>query len=305
MGRPLRSLSGLIDFNSAARWGSFKRAAEELHKTPAAISQQIKTLEEELGFPLFVRQTRQVQLTEKGAEFAATVSQVLTELRDKCAALQEDEDAALLRISCTHSFAYKWLVPRMPRFTRLHPELDIRVDSNDRQVNLDAGGIDVAIRHGPFQPGDPDLIFSERLVAVYSPGLLPPGRDSLELDDLPLLPLLCEGDSELWMRFMQANGVRNPRLQFARSFSHSGLLAQAAAAGQGVAVVAFAMVHEDVRNGVLRLLRARSAPYASGYRFLTARGKEAAPRIRRLREWLEEEMAAMGVMLSEWDAAQG
>ena len=111
--KPLRSLSGLIDFDCAARWGSFKLAARELHKTPAAVSLQVKQLEENVGFALFVRHPRHIALTEKGQELAITTSGMLADLRAKVAALQRGDEEAVLRISTTHSFAIKWLVPRI------------------------------------------------------------------------------------------------------------------------------------------------------------------------------------------------
>src|SRR3954468_22291258 len=102
MSKPLRSLSGLIDFDCAARWGSFKLAAQELHKTPAAISQQVKHLEESVGFALFIRHPRHITLTEKGQELAISVGRMLSELRSKIGALQAGNEESVLRISTTH-----------------------------------------------------------------------------------------------------------------------------------------------------------------------------------------------------------
>jgi LysR family transcriptional regulator, glycine cleavage system transcriptional activator len=173
--KPLRSLSGLIDFECAARWGSFKLAARELHKTPAAVSLQVKQLEEAVGFPLFVRHPRHIALTAKGEELSIAVGRMLGDLRAKVAALQRGDEESVLRISTTHSFAIKWLVPRMHRFTKLYPELDIRIDSNDAPVDLEADTTDVAVRYGPVREGDSSTLFRERLVPVYSPELLAPG----------------------------------------------------------------------------------------------------------------------------------
>jgi LysR family glycine cleavage system transcriptional activator len=103
--KPLRSLSGLIDFDCAARWGSFKLAARELHKTPAAVSLQVKQLEEAIGFPLFVRHPRHIALTAKGQELAIVVARMLADLRGKVAALQRGDEEAVLRFSTSQSFA--------------------------------------------------------------------------------------------------------------------------------------------------------------------------------------------------------
>jgi LysR family transcriptional regulator, glycine cleavage system transcriptional activator len=295
--KPLRSLSGLIDFECAARWGSFKLAAQELHKTPAAVSLQVKQLEEAVGFPLFVRHPRHIALTAKGQELAIAVGRSLGDLRAKVSALQRGDEEAILRISTTHSFAIKWLVPRMPRFTKLHPELDIRIDSNDAPVDLLDDSVDVAIRFGPVKDGDPAMLFRERLVPVYSPELLAAGQDELTLADLSRFPLLCEHTPEAWLKLLNENralkGKFEGRYDFSRTFSHWGVLAQAAVAGQGVALVPYGIAFQDIAAGSLRVLHCRGAPYGNGYRFLVNPHKEAMAKVQKFRSWIVGEMEDM------------
>ena len=290
--KQLRSLSGLLDFDCAARWGSFKLAAQELHKTPAAISQQVKHLEQMVGFALFIRHPRHITLTEKGQELAISVSRMLAELRAKIGALQSGDEEAVLRISTTHSFAIKWLVPRMHRFTKLYPELDIRLDSNDAPVNLDDDGTDVAVRYGPVSEGDPDMLFRERLIAVYSPELLQPGQTEITLADLPKFPLLYEKTPESWLQLLNENKAKG-KYDFSRGYSHWGVLAQAAVAGQGIALVAYGIAFQDILKGQPRQINCRSAPFGSGYRFLVNPRKEKMPKVQRFRAWLVGEMDDM------------
>lgn len=291
--KPLRSLSGLIDFDCAARWGSFKLAARELHKTPAAVSLQVKQLEENIGFALFVRYPRHIALTEKGQELAIATARLLADLRAKVAALQSGDEEAVLRISTTHSFAIKWLVPRMHRFTKLYPELDIRLDSNDAQVDLQADSTDVAIRYGQVRDGDPAVLFRERLVPVYSPELLAPGQAPLALADLPHYRLLIEKSPEAWLQLLEENRAFSGALEFSRGYSHWGVLVQAAVAGQGVALVPYGIACGDIASGALRRIACRSAPFASGYRFLANPHKEHMLKVRRFRAWLDAEMEEM------------
>lgn len=291
--RPLRSLSGLIDFECAARWGSFKLAARELHKTPAAVSLQVKHLEDAVGFALFVRHPRHIALTAKGQELAVAVGRTLGDLRAKVAALQRGDEEAVLRISTTHSFAIKWLVPRMPRFTKLYPELDLRIDSNDVPVDLEMDAVDVAIRYGPVKDGDPALLFRERLVPVYSPSLLADGQAGLTLADLARFPLLCERSPEGWLQLLNENRALKGDYDFSRTYTHWGVLAQAAVAGQGIALVPYGIAFQDIRAGTLRVIACRSAPYHSGYRFLTTPDKEAMPKVQQFRAWIEAEMDDM------------
>ncbi|MBQ5947703.1 LysR substrate-binding domain-containing protein [Massilia sp. ST3] len=297
--KPLRSLSGLIDFECAARWGSFKLAARELHKTPAAVSLQVKQLEENIGFPLFVRHPRHIALTEKGQELAVATGRMLGDLRAKVAALQRGDEESVLRISTTHSFAIKWLVPRMHRFTKLYPELDIRIDSNDAPVDLQADSTDVAVRYGPVRDGDPATLFRERLVPVYSPELLAPGQADLTLADLPHCRLLVETSPEAWLQLLNENKALKGKYDFSRGYSHWGVLVQAAVAGQGVALVPYGIAFQDIVSGALRQIPCRSAPFGNGYKFLVNPHKEHMLKVRRFREWMVGEMAEMRATLDK------
>jgi LysR family glycine cleavage system transcriptional activator len=291
--KPLRSLSGLIDFECAARWGSFKLAAQELHKTPAAVSLQVKHLEESVGFALFVRHPRHIALTEKGQELAVATARMLADLRAKVGALQRGDEEAVLGISTTHSFAIKWLVPRMHRFTKLYPELDIRIDSNDAPVDLEADSTDVAVRYGPVHDGDPALLFRERLIPVYSPELLGPGQAELTLADLPGHRLLCEKSNESWLQLLNENKALKGKFDFSRGYSHWGVLVQAAVAGQGIALVPYGIACQDLATGGLRQIWCRSAPYGRGYRFLVNPHKEGMTKVQRFRAWMVGEMDEM------------
>jgi LysR family glycine cleavage system transcriptional activator len=291
--KPLRSLSGLIDFDCAARWGSFKLAARELHKTPAAVSLQVKQLEENVGFPLFVRHPRHISLTEKGQELAIATGRMLADLRAKVAALQRGDEEAVLRISTTHSFAIKWLVPRMHRFTKQYPELDIRIDSNDAPVDLQADSTDVAIRYGQLVEGDPTVLFRERLVPVYSPELLAPGQESLSLADLAQHNLLVVQSPEAWLQLLNENKAIKGKYDFSRAYTHWGVLVQAAVAGQGVALVPYGIAFQDIESGALRQIPCRSARFNSGYRFLVNPHKEHMLKVQRFREWIVGEMREM------------
>ena len=295
--KPLRSLSGLIDFDCAARWGSFKLAARELHKTPAAVSLQVKQLEENVGFPLFVRHPRHISLTEKGQELAIATGRMLADLRAKVAALQRGDEEAVLRISTTHSFAIKWLVPRMHRFTKLYPELDIRIDSNDAPVDLQADSTDVAIRYGPVAEGDPTVLFRERLVPVYSPELLAPGQEALSLADLAQHNLLVVQSPEAWLQLLNENRALKGKYDFSRVYTHWGVLVQAAVAGQGVALVPYGIAFEDIKSGALRQIPCKSARFESGYRFLVNPHKEHMLKVQRFREWMVGEMREMEATL--------
>src|SRR5471032_2006801 len=293
MNKPLRSLSGLIDFDCAARWGSFKLAAQELHKTPAAISLQVKQLEAAVGFELFTRHPRHIALTDKGQELAAAVARMLGELRAKVTALQNGDEEKILRISTSHSLAIKWLVQRVHRFTKLHPELDIRIDSSDRLIDLEDGSTDAALRFHDIGEHDSGLLFRERLVAIYSPSLLAPGQKALTLADLQRFPLLHENSNEEWLQLLRENHALKGKYDFSLSYSNFAVLAQAALAGKGISLVPYAIAYEDIRAGALKMIACRSAPYQRGYQLLVNSNKEGMTKIARLRAWLKDEIDEM------------
>ncbi len=293
---PLRNLSGLVDFDCAARLASFKLAAAALHKTPAAVSLQVRNLEESLGFALFERHPRRIALTEHGRAFAATVERALTELRGHAQSLRESDDAALLRISTTHSFALKWLAPRIGRFTVRHPGFDVRLAATDVAVDLAAGGVEVAVRYGPVESDDPTVLWHEHLVAVVSPVLAPRGAPRPR--ELVRLPLLYEGSPTGWRRFFADARLDVHEAAFVRGFSHAGLLAQAAVAGQGAALVPYAMVHSDLAAAALLRVRAPARPNGFGYRLLVAAHARDSAKVQLLQAWLAEEMGEMRAALA-------
>lgn len=290
----LPTLSGLIEFECVARWGSIRLAAAELHKTPSAVSQQIKQLEATLGFALFERHARHISITDQGRELAATVTKLLAELGRQVTALRQDDPAALLRISTTHSFAMKWLVPRLHRFTALHPAIDIRVEASDQVVDLAEGRCDVALRYVAALPDDNTLVYRERLVTVVSPTLLPANvATPPKLATLLRQPLLFEGTPEPWLRVLEASGVRSRRLDFSRSYSHGGLLVQAAVAGHGVALAPYALACEDLLQGRLVLCDSTPLPNGYGYRVVVAAGRAPSAKVLAFTTWMNEEVAAM------------
>ncbi|MBI3727048.1 MAG: LysR family transcriptional regulator [Burkholderiales bacterium] len=296
MQEPLRNLSSLVDFECAARWCSFKLAAHELHKTLAAVSQNIKQLEQQLGFALFARHARHLSMTEKGTEFASTVSQLLRDLHIKVAALREDSANDSLRISCTHSFAMKWLVPRLHRYTQLHPDIDIRIDSNDAVVDPGQGLCDIAIRHQLFVEGDDaNLLWREQLLLAYSPAMLSDkdkrARQEPDLKRLLRYPLLYEGTPENWIRLLKSRELLKQPHDFAQNYSHAGLLVQAAVAAQGVALLPAAIACEDIQQGRLHVLPAAGLSSRYCYRIVTASNR--AVKVDNFVIWLHDEMTQM------------
>jgi LysR family glycine cleavage system transcriptional activator len=168
--RPL-SVGGLRAFEAVARCLNFRQAAEELHLTQPAVSRQIKTLEDELGFALFSRGTRHVALTAAGAQLQAAVLPLLSRLDGTVRNLRQGAGRQTIHLTTFPSFASLWLLPRLEAFQREQPQLDIRVAAHDAMQDLEAQGYDLGISLQLQRPseGEAELLFGEVLTPVHSP----------------------------------------------------------------------------------------------------------------------------------------
>ncbi|NLR76004.1 LysR substrate-binding domain-containing protein [Leeia aquatica] len=291
MRKRLRNLAGLVDFETAARCGGFQQAAAELHKTPAAVSQQIRQLEQTLGFTLFSRHAQCVHLTERGRLLASTVSEVLRTLHDKIDHLQDEDPEATLRITSTHSFSLKWLAPRLARFTNQVPGCDLRLESSDTALAVGPGACDVAIRYVQM-PGQAGLAtYPEQLIVAYSPLL----ASHIDIDMLLRFPLLYEGTTDLWQQIIAELGLNASKPDFAHRFSHSGLLVQAAVAGHGIALLPYSLASHDLESGQLIRIALPARAHTHGYQIHASTPLQ--PKVSRFVQWFDQEMTALQDLL--------
>jgi LysR family glycine cleavage system transcriptional activator len=296
----LPSLAGLEAFECVARHASFTRAAEELHVTQSAVSHRVRALEAQLGAALFVRLGRRVALTEEGKALAAATREAFALLRDGVARLERSKRGTALTVSCSPSFAIRWLVPRLPAFRARHPDLDVRIAADDRLVDPGQDGIDCCIRYGPGRyPGVQHTRLSvERIAPVCSPVLLARGPRLSKVDDLAKHVLLH--DEVLrdhpgrigWRAWLEAAGARKVDPERGPRFSHAHMAIEAAIAGQGVALGRTTLVRRDLDEG--RLVRPFALELESGlaYWLLTPRGQPLGPAVRAFRAWLADEIRA-------------
>jgi LysR family glycine cleavage system transcriptional activator len=296
LGRRLPPLNALRAFEAAARHLSFTRAAMELNVTQAAISHQIRTLEEHFGLPLFRRLNRALLLTEEGQTLFPAVRDALDGLAEGSARLRARESAGTLTVSTLPSFAVKWLVPRMSHFQDRHPGIDLRISAKEYLVDFARDGIDVAIRFGAGSwPGvHAEWLADEALTPVCSPALLPGLQHPGDLAHATLLhedmlPLRGFPTWETWLAAVGVEGVdplRGPR------FSHTHLMLQAAMDGRGVAMGLMLITADDLAAG--RLVEPFTFRLASGFGYYLIYPPATAerPKTRAFSEWVMEEMAS-------------
>jgi len=296
LARRLPPLNALRAFEAAARNLSFTRAAQEMNVTQAAISHQIKGLEDHLGLPLFRRLNRALMLTEEGQTLFPAVRDAFDGLAEATARLHARESGGTLTVSTLPSFAVKWLVPRMSHFQDRHPGIDLRISAKEYLVDFTRDGIDVAIRFGRGTwPGvRAEWLADEALTPVCSPGLLPDLRRPEDLTQATLLheDMLPLGTFPTWDTWLEAAGVEGVDASRGPRFSHTHLMLQAAMDGRGVALGQMVFVADDLASG--RLVAPFSFLLPSGFSYYVVCAPAAAdrPKIRAFREWAMAEMAA-------------
>lgn len=302
-------------FEAASRYLSFKKAAEELHVTPAAISQQIKTLEEYLGLPLFRRLTRALELTPAGEAMLPKIREGF----DCLAAAVESTRVAgegVLTVTAPPSFATSWLVPRLSRFSQLHPGIGLRLASRgdavdrlgeansatERPIDMREAATTVAIRYGTGRyPGfDVERIFSPDWLPVCSPQLASPERPLSVPADLANHVLLHDetiDDGERqpgWREWLKGAGLRGIDAERGPRFSNTGLAVAAALDGQGVALALRPLVEAEVAAGRLIVPFAHSVASPYAYFLVMHRAVAGRASVAAFRDWLLAEAASDG-----------
>jgi LysR family transcriptional regulator, glycine cleavage system transcriptional activator len=289
----LPPLAALRVFEAAARHLSFTKAAAELGMTQAAVSYQIKQLEDRAGTSLFRRLTRRLELTDAGQRLAAPVSDALGRLADAFAAIRTEEDR-VLKITALHTFASTWLVPRLGRFERVHPELSVWLDSSNRIVDLIGEGVDLAIRSGHGEwPG----LVAERLMPVTltpmaSPALLAGIGGVTEPGDLLKLPLFREDDDAWETWFAEIGHPVAAGVARGSRFDTQPMLARAAIEGQGVALLNPSFFADELEAGrLVQPFQHRLHSKRSYFFLVYPAARRNQPKIKAFRDWLLAELA--------------
>jgi len=293
----LPPLQTLRAFEATGRLSSMTLAAAELHVTHGAISRQIRKLEEHLGLKLFFRLTRQIILTEEGAEFHHAVTRILGELTRESERLQIRNPARSLRISTSVSFASKWLAPRLNRFRQRYPEFDIHLDVTDINVDLNNGQVDAAIRYGlgHYRDASSERILNETVTPVCSPGFLDAHNGLKEIEELSECVLLHE-DRMLanWESWFSLAGMKNFRSHQGPLWTLGSMATEAAIRGEGVALGRSVLIADDVAAGRLVIPFPQYKLMAErGYDLVYRSGYRDTFKVGILRQWLSEEMSIL------------
>ena len=301
MARKLPPLNALRAFEAAARQLSFTKAAGELNVTQAAISHQVKTLEEHLGLSLFRRLNRRLVLTEAGQIYLPVLREAFDAIAAGTQRLNQDQSSGPLHISVLPSFAAKWLLPRMSRFRERHPDIDVMVSANNKLIDFSEETIEMGIRYGlGGYPGlRTDLLLSDAVFPVCSPKLLHGPHPLKSPQDLRHHTLLHDevsrhDESPDWRSWLQAAGVEGIDWRRGPGFSDSSMVIEAAAAGQGVALGHRWLAAADLESGRIVMPFGPVVPSKFAYYLVTPPAVAERRRVRLFREWLLEEAERSG-----------
>jgi LysR family glycine cleavage system transcriptional activator len=294
-------LHTLPTFRVVARLSNLRAAAEQLHLTHSAVSQQIKLLEDQLGFALFDRRGRGIVLNGAGAALLQAVEPALDQIDDgrRAAAAVASGTEHRIRITLLPSFANRWLLPRLPRWRERHPNIGIELNASQQIVDLARDGLHAALRqgNGQWRGLTAEQLIDSPLIALGTPTaarrLL--GREPKALADEPLL-----GNPALWARWFGLSGLR-VRITPVASFNDAGLMLQAAEQGLGLALARELFAADALRDGRLVRLSPLALPDEEAYAFWLAYPPALAewPPLVALRGWLKDELAHSQAMMDE------
>lgn len=286
-------LQALRTFVEVGQRKSVKAAAQALHVTPGAVSQQIRVLEDRLGVLLLERERLGMRLTEAGASVFPRLREAFLQIDQAMHDLESAKARRSLTVSTVATFAASWLVPRLGRFKQLHPDIEIRVEATSELVDLRRDRVDVALRHGLGDyPGLEVLpLMAPVLTPVASPGFLKAhGAVIHEAGDCLSYPLLHDGDRADWPLWLKAHGVAGDlRAERGSAFDDDFLLIRAAEAGQGLALVPQAYAQEEIAAGRLIQVLDKPWPARFAYYAVTRPGAADRPEVRAFLKWIREE----------------
>jgi LysR family glycine cleavage system transcriptional activator len=289
MKRTLPPLNGLRAFEAAARHMSFTDAAHELNVTQAAISHQVRGLEQRLGLKLFVRRNRSLLLSEAGQAYLPSVRAAFDQLNEATEKLLQKDRGGSLTVTTTTSFAVKWLVPRLGGFQRSHPEIDVRVSTGTSLVDFSREDVDIGIRYGRGHWG---TLMAERLVTedvmpVCAPSLVKGPNGLRKPADLKRFTLLHIGSfTDDWQVWLTAAGIKGIDATRGVSFDFPLAAYQAAMDGLGVALGRQPLVDPDLKAG--RLVVPFEFKRSSDFAYYLVYPPEAIRRrkIKAFRDWV-------------------
>jgi len=286
-------LTALRTFEAAARLQSFKQAAQELNVTPATVSNQIRRLERDWNCLLFVRKTRQLVLTDTGRTLARVVGRAFEDIRREIEA-RVTQSKKTVTLAVGPIFAARWLIPRLERLRRQHPNIELLLQHGPRITAAANLRTDIAVDwgEGGWSGLDAEPLFEIRYRPVLSPLLAQRLGGIAAPADLARFTILHQHDRSEWRVWLQLAGVDGLELPEESVIDDSNVVVQAALDGQGVALGTFPFLQPEVDSGRLLCPLPITLKPRRSYHLLTRAGAGRAPEVDAVCGWLQNEAAA-------------
>ena len=292
MTRQLPPLNALRAFEAAARHLSITKAADELAVTQAAVSHQVKGLEEFLGTTLFNRINRGLAFTHDGQAYWPALRDAFDAIDQATLRLRSADSSSALTVSVLSSFAAKWLVPRLGRFREQYPDIDVLIAPKDEFVDFQRENVDVGIRYGRGDyPGlRTDPLLEVEIFPVCSPALRDGSKPLVDPTDLKNHTLLHDDGEAGWRQWLRAASVEGVDTTRGPVFTDSSMSLQAAIEGQGVVLARGALAKSDLESG--RLVRIFDVALLADHAYFLVCPEATAerPKVVAFREWLHAEV---------------
>ncbi|KAF0804070.1 LysR family transcriptional regulator [Alcanivorax xiamenensis] len=288
---PQLPLNALRAFEASARLCNFTRAGQELNVTQTAISHQVKALEDQLGVTLFTRLPRGLALTDEGQALLPVLTDAFRRISGAVTRVQEGRFQEVVTLGVVGTFASGWLLPRLSDFRDRHPAIDLRLKTNNNVADIVAEGLDYFIRFGDgaWHGTDAVPLLDAPLSPVCAPALANQLKQPADLHAVPLLRSFRRDEWERWFR--AADTV--PATPRGGMFDSSALLLEAAAGGEGVALLPVTMFQEVLKQG--RVKQPFELAVDTGRYWLTKlKSREETPAMLQLRAWLEQSLRGGG-----------
>jgi len=274
-------------FDAVARTGSFTAAARELSLTQGAISRQVGALEAQLDVELFKRVRKTVQITDAGKIYAQEIHNALQAIRKASLNVMTDPLIGTLNLAILPTFGTRWLMPRLPVFLKEHPDITVNFVSKLSPFDFQGENLHAAIHYGsPDWPGtNSTFLMSEQSVPVCSPGFLSehPMKTNEDLKQMPLLHLLTRPDA--WKSWFELDGLEPPKDQ-GMLFEQISIIAQAAVAGLGAALLPKFLIQSELDRGELEIIFDTPLTSDSGYHLITPINKSNYAPVTAFRDWI-------------------
>lgn len=290
MARRLPPLNSLKCFEVAGRLLSFTRAAKELNVTQAAVSHQIKVLEEDLGVSLFVRHPRRLALTEQGKALLPEVMEAFDKVSSAVSALSKEQTSNMISVRLAPSFAAKWLSPRLKYFWHQYPEIDLCLYHAHPAVDFGQEEIDIAVTYGK---GDWPGVVAEPLISldffpVCPPSFLENDKPLTDMDNLRYYTLLHDANYECWNDWIKLAGIEDINAKKGTIIDDTNVLIQAAVDGQGVALGSATFVGDLLESG--RLVKPFDITLSNDFAYYVVypQAHLKNPAVKAFKDWLLE-----------------